>query len=263
MTKERSFKRHIRERMSKTGESYAAARSQVSQKRDRVQAARARPAGTADRPSDDKVGAATGRRWEAWFSILDGWGARDRKHGEIVAFLMNEHRVPGWWAQSIGFTIYASRTIAVALEVLFEAFVNPRSRREWFTDGTMSLRTSQPGHTARFDWGDGSTRVSVSFVARGPTKTTVAVAHERLPDPHEAEAAKALWRQRQQGRARGPNARRPTVRQSWRCTHMSSRDAFRSEPRVLLSGLAYVESPRLARRPVVVRSLGRGGDRRR
>jgi hypothetical protein len=60
----------------------------------------------------------------------------------------------------------------------------------------MSRRTSQPGRTARFDWGDGSTRVSVSFVDKGPAKATVAVAHERLPDPDEAEAAKAAWRER-------------------------------------------------------------------
>jgi hypothetical protein len=170
MTKERSFKRRVRERMTKTGESYAAARSQVSQKRDRVQAAHVRLAATADRPSDDKVATATGKGWEAWFSILDRWGARDPKHREMVAFLMDENDVPGWWAQSItvwyerargmrlkhqqadGFTVYASKTIAVPLEILFDAFVNPRSRRKWLTDATMSLRTSQPGHTARFDW---------------------------------------------------------------------------------------------------------------
>ena len=60
---------------------------------------------------------------------------------------------------------------------VFDAFVEPRSRRKWLTDGTMSLRTSPPGHTARFDWGDGSTRVTVSFEAKGPAKATVAVAH--------------------------------------------------------------------------------------
>jgi hypothetical protein len=214
MTKESSFKRRVRERMSKTGESYAAARSQLSQKRVRVQTARERLAATDDRPTDDKVAAATGKRWEAWFSVLDRWGARQRKHGETVAFLMEEHDVPGWWAQSItvwyerargmrlkhqqadGFTIYASKTIAIPLEVLFDAFVNPRSRRKWLTDGTMSLRTSQPGHTARFDWGDGATWVSVSFEDKGATKATVAVAHERLPDADEAEVTKASWRER-------------------------------------------------------------------
>jgi hypothetical protein len=217
MTKESSFKRRVRDRMSKTGESYAAARSQLSPKRARVQAARERLAATDDRPADDRVAAATGRRWQAWFSVLDRWGARQRKHAEMVAFLMEDHDVPGWWAQSItvwyerargmrlkhqqadGFTIYASRTIAVPVEVLFDAFVNPRSRRKWLNDGTMSLRTSQPGHTARFDWGDGATRVSASFEDKGVAKATVAVAHERLPDPDEAEAAKAAWRERLAG----------------------------------------------------------------
>jgi len=65
MTKESSFKRRVRDRMSKTGESYAAARSQLSPKRARVQAARERLAATDDRPTDDKVAAATGKRWEA------------------------------------------------------------------------------------------------------------------------------------------------------------------------------------------------------
>ncbi len=214
MTKERSFKRRVRERMSKTGESYAAARSQVSQKRDRVQAAGARLATADDRPSDDKIEAATGRRWDAWFSILDRSGAQDRKHRETAALLMDEYGVPGWWAQTItvwyqrargmrlkhqqadGFTVSASKTIAVPLEVLFDAFVNPRSRRRWLTDGAMSLRTAQTGRTARFDWEDGSTRVSVSFGEKAPTKATVSVAHERLPDPDEAETAKTRWRQR-------------------------------------------------------------------
>jgi Domain of unknown function (DUF4287) len=214
MTKAASFKRRVRDRMSKTGESYAAARRQVSQKRERVKAASARLAATADRPTDDKVAAATGQGWEAWFSLLDRWGGRERKHGETVAFLMEDHGVPSWWAQSItvwyerargmrlkhqqadGFTIYASKTIAVPIDVVFDAFVNPRSRRRWLTDGTMSLRTAQPQRTARFDWGDGSTRVSVSFEDKGPAKATVAVAHERLVDPDDAETTKASWRER-------------------------------------------------------------------
>jgi hypothetical protein len=214
VTKEKSLKRRVRERMSKTGESYTTARSHVAQKRDRVQAARTRLAAPADRPSDDKIIEVTGRGWDAWFSILDRWGGRDSKHGETVRFLMDEHDVPGWWAQTItvyyqrasglrlkhqqaeGFTIYASKTIAVPIDVLFTAFVDPARRKQWLTDGTMSLRTSQTNYTARFDWDDGSTRVNVSFVEKDSAKATVSVAHERLPDPDEAERAKASWRQR-------------------------------------------------------------------
>ena len=214
MTEEKSFKRRVRERMSKTGESYTAARLQVARKRARLKSASVRLASADERPADNKVVAATGKRWDTWFSMLDDWGADKRKHGEIANFLMNEHGVPGWWSQSItvyyerarglrlkhqqkdGFTIYASKTIAVPIAKLFDAFVNARSRRKWLTDGTMTLRTSRPRLTARFNWDDGATRVMVSFEEKGPKKASAAVAHERLPDPDEAETAKAAWRGR-------------------------------------------------------------------
>jgi len=214
MSKKRSFKRRVRERMSKTGERYTTARSQVVQKRDRLESARVKLADTADRPSDDKVVDVTGKKWDTWFSILDEWGARDRKHSETAGYLSEEHAVPGWWAQSItmwyehsrglrlkhqqvdGFTVYASKTIAVPAEVVFDAFVDPEYRRGWLADETITLRTAQPHRTARFDWEDGSTRVNVSFDSKGPAKTTVAVAHERLPDPDAAELAKTAWRER-------------------------------------------------------------------
>ena len=80
--------------------------------------------------------------------------------------------------------------------MLFEAFVDDVRRKEWLTDGSMSLRTAQAGRTARFDWEDGSTRVNVGFTEKGPSKSSVAVAHERLPDADEAETAKARWRAR-------------------------------------------------------------------
>jgi len=214
MTEDKTFKRRVRARMAKTGERYTAARNQTSQKRDRVRSARTRLTDAPMPVSEAKLVDATGRGWEEWLSILDRWGARDKKHGETAAFLMDEHSVPGWYAQAItvgyerargmrlkhqqpdGFTVYVSKTVAVPNVDLFEAFVDSRKRKKWLTDGKMSLRTSQPGHTARFDWHDGSTRVTASFEAKGAAKSTVSVAHERLPDADEAESAKAAWRER-------------------------------------------------------------------
>ncbi|HZA60606.1 MAG TPA: hypothetical protein VE754_02860 [Actinomycetota bacterium] len=214
MTKSRTFKRRVRERMSKTGEKYTAARTQVSRKRDRNEAARARLASTEGRPPDEKLRAATGKRWAQWFSILDRWGARQKKHGEIARYLMEERDVPGWWSQTVtvwyerargmrlkhqqpdGFAVSASKTIGVPVDVLFDAFTNARKRRKWLTDGSLRLRTSQANRTARFDWDDGSTRLVVSFAVKGPSKTVVVLSHEKLPDPDEAETMKAMWRER-------------------------------------------------------------------
>ena len=60
----------------------------------------------------------------------------------------------------------------------------------------MSLRTSRPGHSARFDWEDGSSRVNAMFEAKGPNKATVAVTHARLTDAHEARSVKSRWKER-------------------------------------------------------------------
>jgi len=214
MTTQKLLKRRVRERMAKTGERYTAAQRHVAQQRDHLEAARKGLARAAELASDAKLTEVTGRSWEAWLTVLDRWGARDRKHGETVDFLIGEQAVTHWWAQTItngyerargmrlkhqqpdGFTIYASRTVGVDIGVLFGAFVDDWARGEWLTDGSMSLRSAQPAKVARFDWGDGPTRVSVTFEDKGPAKSTVAVAHERLADPDAAETAKASWKDR-------------------------------------------------------------------
>jgi hypothetical protein len=38
--------------------------------------------------------------------------------------------------------------------------------------------------------------VIVTFEDKGPTKATVSVAHERLPDADAAETAKVAWKER-------------------------------------------------------------------
>ena len=214
MTTQKLFKRRVRARMSKTGESYTTARQQLATRRDRLAEPAVDLAPALELASEEKLTAATGHGWEHWLSTLDRWGARDRKHGETATYLSSEHGVPGWWTQSItngyertrglrrkhqqsdGYTIYASKTVSVPVETLFDAFVDEGVRRQWLTDGTMSLRTSQPVKTARFDWGDGTTRILVTFDAKGPMKSSAHVSHERLPDETVAEVAKAQWRKR-------------------------------------------------------------------
>ena len=214
MTTQKLFKRRVRARMSKTGESYTAARRHVAQTRDQLAVAPLDLSGALELASDEKVTEATGRGWEAWIALLDRWGAGDRKRREMVEFLITDLGVPSWYAQSIasgyervrgkrlkhqqadGFTIYASRTVGVPLDVLFDAFTNARLRRRWLSDGSMTIRSSQSGKIARFDWNGGPTRVFVTFEAKGPAKATAHVTHERLPDAEAAEEAKAAWKQR-------------------------------------------------------------------
>jgi uncharacterized protein YndB with AHSA1/START domain len=214
MTTQKLFKRRIRERMSKTGESYTTARGQIAAKRDRSEASNRALASAMELASDAKLIEMTGRGWDAWLSLLDRWGARERSHGETAAFLVADMGVSGWYAQTItngyerarglrvkhqqsdGFTIYVSRTVGVPLDVLFDAVVDGDMRTQWLGDGSLSSRSAQAGKVARFDWDGGPTRVSVTFEAKAPDKATVHVAHERLPDAEAAEAAKAAWKTR-------------------------------------------------------------------
>jgi hypothetical protein len=207
MPTQRSFKRLVRARMEKTGESYTAARA-------RLLAAEEPKAteGPALSMSDDAIRAKTGRGWEEWFDLLDDWGAADRPRAEAVRWLADAHAIEGWNAQAVnvtyerarglravgehanGFTVTASKTVAVPVDRLYEAFVDDAQRARWLPAAQLSVRTTSRPKSARFDWGDDGTRVVVAFIAKGDAKSAAALAHERLPDARAAERMKAFWR---------------------------------------------------------------------
>jgi hypothetical protein len=216
MTTQKLFKRRVRERMAKTGERYAAARTHVTRQRDRATAEPVDLASAMELASDAKLLEATGRHWLEWIAILDEWGARAHRHGEIVEYLSHDHGVAPWWRQAVtngyeratgmrrkhqqadGFTVYASKTFDVPLETLFDAFVDDRRRAGWLDDGDMSVRArgTQAGKVARFDWAGDASRVMVTFEGKGPGRATAHVAHERLTDASAGDAAKVAWRRR-------------------------------------------------------------------
>jgi hypothetical protein len=211
MTRQRSFKRLVRSRMEKTGESYTAARAMLL--------AGEEPKGADEPPlmaSDERIRRRTGRGWEEWFNLLDDWGAAQRKHREIARWVADQLGIGPlvWDAQAItssyerarglravgeteqGFAASTSRTVAVPVERLFDAVVDESQRRSWLPDGELSERTARRPRSARFDWSDGTSRVMVVFDAKGEQKSTVALQHVRLPDLDAAERMKAYWRER-------------------------------------------------------------------
>ncbi len=166
--------------------------------------------------SDERIRQRTGRGWEEWFDLLDEAGMADQPHREIarwVAAQLGVHPL-AWNAQAVtasyerarmgravgehqdGFTITASRTVAVPAERVFDAFVDEVVRRRWLEDVELRERTSTKPKSARFDWGDGPSRVNVGFHPKGAAATIVAVEHIRLPDSASADKTKAWWRER-------------------------------------------------------------------
>ena len=209
MTRQKSFKRLVRARMEKTGESYAAARAVLLSANGNEPLER--PVLTS---SDEAIRRRTGRGWEEWFDLLDEWGATGRTHKEIAAWLTGVQDMDGWSAQSItvsyerarglravgehadGFTVTASKTVGVPVERLFDSFLDESLRGSWLPDDRLRERTATRPRSARFDWGDGETRVNVGFEAKGADKSTVALSHERLPGAADAQRMKAFWRER-------------------------------------------------------------------
>jgi hypothetical protein len=213
MTRQRSFKRLVRTRMEKTGESYTAARAAL------LTAVEPAPAAATPAPlatSDATIRERTGRGWEEWFDLLDDWGAPERTHRETARWVAEQLGVHplAWNAQAVvgsyerarglravgehadGFRVSASKTVAVPVERLYAAFVDPSLRRRWLPDAELRQRTVIEPRSARFDWGDGTTRVHVTFAAKGEEKSTASLQHERLADAAEADRMKAFWRER-------------------------------------------------------------------
>ena len=210
MTEDKARKRSIRTRMSKTGESYTAARRHLVASKEMP-----RPQVAVDLgKSDEAIERGSGKSWDEWFQILDAWGATEREHGEIARFVNEEHGVSGWWAQSVtvgyergrgmrrvnensdGFYVSVSRTLPMGVKHLSDEFTDPVRRERWLEPGTLSPRTSQPGKSARFDFHDNESRVHAYFVSKGKGKATVTIRHERLAGEGDVEEKRAFWKER-------------------------------------------------------------------
>ena len=211
MTEHKSFKRLVRARMEKTGESYMSARARLLRAADPVGFD-----GVKLSTSDETIRQRTGRGWEEWFELLDEWGARGRTHREIARWLAEQQGLHplAWNVQAVagsyerarglravgekddGFVVTVSRTVAVPVERLYEAFVSGPLRAEWLPDGRLRQRTATSPKSARFDWDGGDTRVNVTFLVKDGARSTAALEHRRLADANEADRMKAYWRER-------------------------------------------------------------------
>jgi hypothetical protein len=204
MPKQKDLKRLVRSRMQKTGEAYTAARFQLLKKNEPAPDL-ARIAGM----SDAAVSAKTGRTWAEWVKTLDAVRAAEMSHREIAKYV-SSLGTPGWWTQMVTvayerirglrtrgqlrsgtYQVSRSRTFAVPVETLFDAFANARTRRRWLPV-PITVRTARPSRSLRTTWQDGTVAL-FGFTAKGGAKSAVAVQHEKLPDQGTAKALKAAW----------------------------------------------------------------------
>jgi hypothetical protein len=228
MTVQKDFKRLVRSRMQKTGESYTAARAQLLARpgsrtsraaaaadgaygRAGVQVAPAADFAALAGMSDAAVKKATGCTWDRWVWALDKVKAHEWPHRAIAEYVHEKYQVPGWWTQTVtvgyerirglreigqrrggSYEAGRSRTFAVPVGRLYRAFAEPRTRRRWLEADGLTVRTATKDRSMRITWADG-TSVELWFSAKGPGKAAVAVQHTRLASREATLTSKAYW----------------------------------------------------------------------
>jgi hypothetical protein len=222
MPTHKDLKRLVRQRMQKTGESYTAARAQLTKiKFVSMSSAPTTPLRVLERDyakvagmSDEAVKAKTGCTWKKWVGALDYKKAYEWPHGKIVAYLHEEFEVPGWWAQMItvgyerirglrdrgqrrdgAYEANKSKTFAVPLATLFDAFAVARQRSRWLKGAKYTMRKATPHKSVRILWED-ETPVEVFFLSKGAGKSSAAIQHRKLASKDAAARVKAFWGER-------------------------------------------------------------------
>ena len=218
MPANKDFKRLVRGRMQKTGESYTTARIHLLAEKQpapaptRTSADYAKLAGM----SDATVTAKTGCTWDRWVKALDYAGAYTWPHRDIAQYVHDKFKVPDWWCQTVtvgyerikglraigqrrggGFETTKSKTFAVPLGRLYRAWVDGKTRARWLPRITLTVRTATRNKAMRITWPD-QTSVQVGFIGKGTRKSQVAVQHGKLADRAAATKMKAIWEKRLQ-----------------------------------------------------------------
>jgi uncharacterized protein YndB with AHSA1/START domain len=209
MTQNKDLKRLVRARMKKTGESYTSARAQITRK-PKEKPDYAKLAGMSDAVIKEKTGCA----WEKWVKSLDYHGADKMSHREIAQLVSEKYKVPSWWTQTVTvgyerikgirargqrrdgtFEATKSKTFNVSVDTLFDAWAADKNRNRWLKNAPVKLRGATKNKYARLDWSDdrGNTIVSIGFLTKGKSKSSVSVQHPDLPDKETATRLKEFW----------------------------------------------------------------------
>ena len=207
MTQYRSFKRLVRLRMDKTGESYTAARAVLLSGTVPIEPGTKPPLAT----SDERIRERTGMGWEQWFDLLDGSVSPAATHREIARWVADYLEIEplAWNAQALthsyevarrgkltgqhedGFTATASRTVAAPPETVHETF------EAWLSGAPLAVRSTSLPRVVRYDWTADGSRVSITMDAKdGGNSCLVSVSHSRIPDAAAYDERKAWWRER-------------------------------------------------------------------
>lgn len=154
--------------------------------------------------------------------MLDRWGAKEKSHKEIAAYLYEEHSVSGWYAQSITVEYERDRGLRgvgqacdgdwkfaytrvvgaepAAIWKVIRPLVESGYDGEYSTGSSeVEVKRDEPGN--RFlGWGDfdglSRCRIDIALAGRPDGKSTVTVDVQKVPTAEEQSRLKVLWQDR-------------------------------------------------------------------
>jgi hypothetical protein len=224
MPTNKDFKRLVRRRVAKTGESYTAARAQLL--RSKPTQSRAIPQDGAQRAipparyatvagmSDASVRRATGCGWERWVKALDRVDAHTWPHRRIAEYVSEKYKLPSWWRQMVtvgyerikglrargqrrdgAYRATRSKVVPVPIKRLYRAFADARTRARWLPGVALKIRRATKDKSMRLTWPD-ATSVEIGFTAKTAAKSQVQIQHSKLGDQSDSARRKAFWTER-------------------------------------------------------------------
>jgi uncharacterized protein YndB with AHSA1/START domain len=182
--------------------------------------------------TEASVKAATGKSWEEWFAYLDAWDAKGKGRRELGVHLFHELKLGDWWSPTIGveyeaardmvekdgrrkgYMICVSKTINAPLSEVYAAWSSPDQLDRWFGEGIKAtfedggtfenadgnrgeLKRVRKDKDIRIAWNDPKcgegTIVDVTFTAKGDSKCTMMLAHDRIQTRAEADGLRNAW----------------------------------------------------------------------
>jgi hypothetical protein len=174
--------------------------------------------------SDAVIRANTGRVWDDWCRAIDAWPGHHDGHAAVAAWLVTEHGLSGWWAQSVTvgwerlsgrrerhqvadgtYTANRSATLRIDVDRLADELRDPTVLEQLFPGLSPSLRSRPGSRSVRIGLCEGIALVSID--RRDDERATVTVSHEKLPSSDAVGRWKAYWGEWLD--ALGANPRRP------------------------------------------------------
>jgi hypothetical protein len=91
-----------------------------------------------------------------------------------------------------GYSVSASRTFRVPVNVLYKNWSDKKLRMKWLK-GLIIVRKATENKSMRITWSDG-THVDVYFYEKGGQKSQAAVQHSKLDSPAQVERTRSHWK---------------------------------------------------------------------